>query len=140
VVWGAIGAYAGRQLGNQVIGGVLLSPLIGLAVGAGSRFLYGLGVLVLVPWSLATLYMAAAFFGVGMGTYDAASRMYIGLIPASLDRFAAIMIERALGAVWAVTIGKMLWWLWPLAFINHLAMRQVYKAEPPLRAHEPIGQ
>ncbi len=112
-LWGLL-AYAlgARAIGPTVWGGVLASPLIGLAAAwiylpfyARSRRLRWFGALL-------TLFATAALFGLAIGVYEAA-RPLAGRIT------HAVIVQSILGVLWGLTISAYWLFLWPLAYANH---------------------
>ncbi len=94
-----------------VIGGLLLSPLIGLLIGLIFLPAYKLPKWAQFALSLVTLYVAVSLFGVGVGLADATRDV-------PMRPFASEVIFQALiASVFGVTMYAVL--LWPLAFVNH---------------------
>jgi hypothetical protein len=127
-IWGLVAALIGKRLGEVVLGGVIVSPLIGLAIGIASTSSYRRRFWFLFPWSVLTLYIAVIVFGVAMGTWDVVARIVAGRSPATFVEATAHVIQPATGAVWVVTL-LYLPYLWPLAWINHVLLRVLYRAQ-----------
>lgn len=123
-VWGGIAYLLGGPLDRLVWGGIIVSPLIGLAVGRaatwlrpssnpaklGSKLGSKLGRAFV---SLAGLYIAASLFGLAVGMYDLATGD-------TAHRIAtAVVMQSILGVLWGVTFTGYVLILWPLAYLNH---------------------
>jgi hypothetical protein len=112
-LWGLLGlALAGQSLGQPVWGGVLASPLIGLAVSIASRRFQERSAGLRVALSLASLYVAAGLFGLVAGMVDAAR-------PISGRIAGAVVLQTILGVWWGLTFLGWLPLLWPLAYLTH---------------------
>jgi hypothetical protein len=104
-VWAAIAFLLGHEaMWPFIWGGIVTSPLIGLAVGL--LFLFAgaceRSLSVRIFLSLATFYLAVVLFGVSAGIFDA-----MRLPP---DRNALSIILQAInGCLWGVTITGFLW-------------------------------
>jgi hypothetical protein len=104
---------------NTVIGGIVISPLIGLVIGLVFLPAYRLPKFVQFALSLVSLYFAVALFGLGVGVYDAARD-----VP---DRIGTteVVLQTVIASWFGVTMGYVLV-LWPLAFLNHRLLHRVY--------------
>jgi hypothetical protein len=138
-VWGGIAYLLGGPLDRLVWGGIVVSPLIGLAVGRaaaclrpssnpaklGSRLGSKLGRAFV---SLAGLYIAASLFGLAVGVYDLATGD-------SEHRIAsAVVIQSVLGVLWGVTFTGYVVILWPLAYLNHTLLWRLLPAKNQTRS------
>jgi len=115
VLWGALAWGLGaRGLGPAVWAGVLLSLLIGLAVGAlmqpaferfegFRRWLVALG----------TLYLGSTLFGLVVGIAES-PRLGVGW-----SRFPEGILEGVGSVWWGLTLTGFLLVLWPLAYATH---------------------
>ena len=101
-----------------VLGGLLVSPLIGLFIGLIFRPAYRLPRFVQFALSLATLYVAVALFGFAVGLSDAARA-----IPNR--RTIEVIFQAMIGCIMGVTMGYVLI-LWPLAYLNHRLLARNY--------------
>jgi len=114
--WGLIALIFGSKAFGPVIwGGVLASPLIGLAAGrlTHARFEQTTGVYRGLA-ALASVYAGAVLFGVAIGLYDLAWHSEAG-------RAAPEVIGQAMGAsLWGATVFLIA--LWPMAYLTHLAL------------------
>ena len=122
-IWGAFAWLLGaRALGPSVWGGVVVSPLIGVAVTAliHPRFLSARG-WARGAWALASVYLGAICFSVGCGIV-AAVRAGAGRGP-SFER----LVEPVVGVLWGITMTGYLLFLWPLAYATHWWLE--YRAE-----------
>lgn len=99
--------------GSIVIGGLIVSPLIGLVIGFLYLPAYKLSKIGQVLLSLATLYLAATLFGLAVGAYDAFWRN----IPNRI--LSQVVIQSILATLWGITFTGYVVLLWPLSFINH---------------------
>lgn len=112
-VWAAIAWVIGHEvMGAVVWGGIIASPLIGIAIG----YLFGsMGRwpwLLSLPASLLSLLLAVSAFGMAMGLFDLA-RGVPGRIP------WAVVAQAVVASLWGVTATGFLLFLWPLALLNH---------------------
>ncbi|MGH9786971.1 MAG: hypothetical protein ACRD88_22605 [Terriglobia bacterium] len=123
-VWGGIAYLLGSgALERLVWGGILVSPLIGLAIGRvaawlrpSSRLGSKLGRAFA---SLVGLYVAVSLFGLAVGVYDLAT----GDIEHRIA--SAVVIQAMLGVLWGVTFTGYVIILWPLAYLNHILLWRV---------------
>lgn len=96
-----------------IVGGLLASPAIGLAVGASTQKWRRWSIPVRIGVSLVSLYAAAALFGLGVGLYD-------WLIIGGPNRIPhAVVTQAVLAYLWGLTFTGFLVVLWPMAFVNH---------------------
>ena len=118
-VWGAIGyALAASSFPALILPAVLLSPLIGLAVGIGFRWIHrfeGIGVKAFV--ALLSLYAAGMLFGLVIGFTDLARG--VDLPPGTTRIGYAVVIQPVMAIWWGLTFGGWFLALWPLAYLNH---------------------
>ena len=116
-VWAAIALAIGHQaMPRHIIwGGILVSPLIGLAAGAIYQPAYRLSGTARVAMSLFTLYVAAALFGLAAGLFDA-----IRGLPGGVARSPGeVIYQGIIGTLWGITFTGYVVILWPLAHLNH---------------------
>jgi hypothetical protein len=110
--WGVIALVLGYpHFGAMTWSGVLLAPFIGMLIGELSHPMGGRSRTERILVALFDLYLAAALFGLAVG--------FTGL---ALDQQAALKGPGILLApVLAVCVGVTvyIWFLWPLAFLNH---------------------
>lgn len=126
-VWAAIAYVIGHQpLPRGIIwGGIVVSPLIGLAVGAVYRPAYRSSATARVAMSLLTLYVAAALFGLAVGVFDAGQGVY----GAGTRSSGEVICQGLVGTVWGLTFTGYVVILWPLAHLNHRLVGRL--ARPP---------
>ena len=112
-VWAVIAFVLGYgSFERLILGGLLASPLIGLAVGGiAARFKPNSTVRRAVL-SLLDLYLAAGLFGLGVGVFDAATGH-----PGRIQ--SAVVVQSIFGVIWGVTFTGYVFILWPLAYLNH---------------------
>ena len=96
-------------------GGIAVSPLIGLAVGALYRPANKLSGPARVTMSLFTLYVAAALFGLAAGLLDA----LLGLPGGKPRQVGEVIYQTIVGTLWGITFTGYVVILWPLAYFNH---------------------
>lgn len=126
-VWGIIALGLGhRAMGGPIWGGVVASPLIGVAVGVGFRWMRGLGALRRALASLLSLCVAAALFALAIGLFDA--------VTGAPGRVTGEVILQPVPAVlWAVTMGGFFLFLWPLSYANHRWLDRFADVAPAAR-------
>ena len=113
-VWGAIALLlAGPWMPNAVWGGVIASPLIGVAVGLAYRLVHRWSTMAQAFYALPMLYLAVGVFSIAAGSYDVlahdlANRDAWGVIPGAV-----------LGCWWGVTFTFYFAFLWPASMVNH---------------------
>jgi hypothetical protein len=113
LIWGLVALFIGqRPFGPRIWGGMVVAPLIGIAVGRGSSALSGKSRLAQIVWALGSLYVGAAAFAIGIGVLSPVSN------PPN-PTFSAAVIEPVLVVLWGLTFGGWALVLWPLAFLNH---------------------
>ncbi len=123
ILWGLIGLALGRPQFKDVLWSVwivtllIVSPLIGLIVGALARPWIRARLPGLAVGALVNLYLAVALYGFALTLYswcvgDAPRGEPFGF---ALDR----AWESAIGAAIGVTITGYVLFLWPLAAVNH---------------------
>jgi hypothetical protein len=113
LVWAMIVYVLGRAaIGSDIWGGIVASPLIGVAVGLLFRrirlFTRGWRVFL----SLLSLYVGAVLFGLAMSVPDVA-RAHPDQRP------VALVVENIIGMLWGTTLTGYVLFLWPLAYLNH---------------------
>ncbi len=109
--WGLLAALlGGRALGPSILYGVLVSPLIGLAVGRvfHPRFARSATVYRALI-AFASLYAGAASFGLAVGIGELASRRGVAEPEVLWQGVAAVLYGTSLFAIA----------LWPLAYLTH---------------------
>lgn len=114
--WAIIAYVIGHQAMQRIIwGGMVVSPLIGLGVGALYRPAYRFPAAARFAMSLLTLYVAAALFGLASGLFDAAR----GLPGGARRITSAVILQDISGTLWGLTFTGYVAVLWPLAHLNH---------------------
>jgi hypothetical protein len=113
---------------NVVLGGLLVSPLIGLLVGWIFLPAYKLPRFVQFALSLATLYVAVALFGLAVGLSDAAREI-------ANRGTAEVILQAMVACIMGVTFGYVLV-LWPLAYLNHRLLAHAYRGPITTRGPE----
>jgi hypothetical protein len=119
-VWGGIAYLLGYgALGRLIWGGILASPLIGLAAGRTALWLRPsswLGSKLGRAFaSLVGLYVAASLFALAVGVFD-------WMTGDTQHRMAgAVVMQSIIGVLWGVTFAYLVF-LWPLAYLNHLLL------------------
>ena len=116
--WGGIAYVLGSGALDRLIwGGVLVSPLIGLAIGRVAAWLRPsswLGSKLGRAFaSVVGLYAAVSLFGLAVGVYDLATGDIRNRIA------SAVVIQAVLGVLWGATFTGYFVILWPLAYLNH---------------------
>jgi hypothetical protein len=110
--WAVVAIVLGRPMAKIVWGGIILAPFIALAAGFASRFFPSAGTLRRALFSLVSLYVAAALFGLGVGVYD--------LLTGPGPRIpSAVVIQAMLATLWGLTFTGYFAILWPLSYVNH---------------------
>jgi hypothetical protein len=108
LAWAIIGAVMYRWAPFYVLVGILVTgPLIGFAVFSLSRWSYR-SRLTIVLWTVPSVYLAVALFGVVSGALD------------GIARGQEIMLEDFFAALFGISIPSPFWLLFPLAFATHL--------------------
>lgn len=125
LAWAGI-AYllAARHLGWVIWGGMYAAPLIGLAAGMASRGFRRRSWWVRAFIALVSLYSTAALFGIANGLYEV-------IVLTSSGRGSFIIpggvVEQSVAVVlWGLTIMGYALMLWPLAYLNHVAIATVW--------------
>jgi len=104
-------------------GGILVSPFIGLLIGLVHRPTYAFPLILRVVLALASLYAAAALFGVVIGIVEE-------VIETSPNHVkGASIIEWVLATLWGVTFTGYFLFLWPMAFANHWLLGRAWRGE-----------
>jgi hypothetical protein len=126
-VWGLVALALGhRALGRPIWGGVIASPLIGVIVGVGFRWIRNLGTVRRVLASLLSLCVAAALFALAVGLFDAATGARGRVL-------SEVILQPVPAVLWAVTIGGYFLFLWPLSYANHLWLDRLADVAPAAR-------
>ncbi len=113
-VWGAIALLlAGPWMPNAVWGGVIASPLIGVAVGLAYRLVHRWSTPVQAVYAMLMLYLAVGAFGIAAGSYDA--------LALNLPHRSGwgVVVQSVLGCWWGVTFTFYFAFLWPASMVNH---------------------
>ncbi len=111
--WAGIAYLIGRHsMMPFILGGIVASPFIGLLAGLVYRRACNSSLANRVFFSLLTLYLAAALFGLASGITDA-----FRTIPSRMP--SAVIIQTVLATLWGVTFTGYVFLLWPLSFFNH---------------------
>ena len=109
--WGIIGATIYRRAPfYELIGILVTGPIIGLTVYMIFRRGYRTR-LSIALWTIPSLYLAVAFFGIISGSLD-------GIV-----RRREMILEDLVAALWGISIPSPFWLLFPLAFVTHLWVR-----------------
>ena len=103
--------------GNSIVGGLAVSPWIGLLVAVLYRPIYKFPRWVQALLSVCSLYVAVTLFGVAVGVYDA-------MRPIPNRESAEVIGQMVIVAVLGVTITGLVLILWPLAFLNHQLLKR----------------
>jgi len=118
-VWSAPAWGFGHEaMPHAIWGGIIASPLIGIAAGFAYLPAYRLSSVKRCMSALGTLYLALVLFGLTAGVFDAAR----GAVPSRL--IGQWLLIPALG----VTFTGQVLLLWPLAYFNHWLLRNVQAA------------
>lgn len=124
-LWGLVAlGLGGRAYGDELWGGILAAPLVGLIVELllHRRFEAAAG------WrrwlvALASLYLGATLFALAVG--------FTGVMTGSAARRPFEVIgEAVLGTWWGVTLTGFLVVLWPLAYATHAALAWLEESPP----------
>lgn len=123
-LWSIIALVLGGALFGRIIwGGVAIAPFVGVAMGFAS-VKFPSNVVQRSLFSLFSLYVAAALFGVGMGTYDVLVGQSSGVgwrrIP------SGVILQAVLATLWGITFTGYLVILWPLTYANHHLLSRVW--------------
>jgi hypothetical protein len=111
LAWALIGAVMYRWAPFYVIFGILVTgPFIGFAIFSLSRWSYR-SRLTIALWTVPSVYLAVALFGVVSGSLD------------GIARGQDIMLEDFFVALVGISIPSPYWLLFPLAFATHLWVR-----------------
>jgi hypothetical protein len=113
--WGGIALLLGaRAFGPELWGGVLASPLVGVAVGSVTQAAFERHVgLRRKLIALGSLYAASFLFGMALGLTASLTR------PAGGPGVVARVVENVLSVWWGVTMTGFVLALWPMAFATH---------------------
>ncbi|HEY9282971.1 MAG TPA: hypothetical protein VIP46_05920 [Pyrinomonadaceae bacterium] len=113
-LWGVAAYFLSLKVfDSSIVGGMLASPFIGLAVGRLLRPTYRFKRKWQALLSLPALYLAAALFGLAVGAYEA-------FWVREFNRPAGeVIFETVLAWLWGLTFLFYFVALWPLAFLNH---------------------
>jgi hypothetical protein len=116
-LWGAVARWLSRgAIGSPVMGGVFASPFIGLVVALAYRDWPRFPRAWRIGLALASLYLAAALFGLGVGLQDVSR----DLSTVQAHRIAsAVVLQSVIGVLWGLTMLGYFVVLWPLAYVNH---------------------
>jgi hypothetical protein len=111
LAWAVIGAVIYRWAPFYVVIGILVTgPLIGFAIFSLSRWSYR-SRLTIALWTVPSVYLAVALFGVVSGSLD------------GIARGQEIMLEDFFAALFGISMPSPFWLLIPLAFTTHLWVR-----------------
>jgi hypothetical protein len=115
-VWALI-AYglASTQMPRTIWGGLLVAPLVGLAVGALGRAFPERSRGGRLARSLVTLYVAVLLFGLACGLFD----VWRGLPNGTARDPGEVVLQSVQAVLWGVTFTGYVLFLWPLAHLNH---------------------
>lgn len=118
--WGIFAALlGGRAFGDELWGGVILSPFIGAIVGRTMHPAFRrAGRTGRVAIALASLYLAAVLFGAAMGLTAFVDD------PGTRVRLYARTIPLVLSVLWGITFTGFLLFLWPAAYGTHWLIEQ----------------
>jgi hypothetical protein len=121
-LWGAVGwLLCAKGLGTPIWAGVFASPAIGWLVTrlTHERFC-GTGGVGRALWSVASLYLGAAAFGVACGVAKWLSR------PTGVS--SEVLLEPVLMILWGLTVGGFFLFLMPLAYFTHWCLERELSA------------
>lgn len=97
----------------HLVGGVIVSPVIGLGIGMATRRWYRLNILLQIVTALFSLYIAAVLFGLAVGVHD-------WLFSDMTNRiWHAVILQTVLMFLWGLSLTGYLLALGPLAYLNH---------------------
>lgn len=125
LVWGVAIAGASATVGglDSPFAIVVSSLIIGVANGVASKWIYLKDWRLLIPWSLATLYVSVAMLTAMCVTFEMIVNPVIGILP---PRSACeIVAEGVLFIVVGFTTQLYALIGWPLAFCNHWMLRRL---------------
>jgi len=118
--WGLLAVFAAGPHGNENLwGGLVASPFIGLGIGAATRRWLRLPVIARVFASLLSLTLAAAAFGLAVGLTDAFLRG--GPRRDGLE----VVYEWVIAFVWGLAMTGLVAAFWPLALANHEILARI---------------
>ena len=119
VVWAIIAyVFAHGYLHPIIWGGLIASPVIGIAVGWGYLPAYEQSIFHRAFWALISFYLAVVCFGVACGIYD-----LMGLLPNRV--WYAVLVEPVSAVLWGVTFTGFVILFWPLTFATHWLIGRV---------------
>ena len=125
LLWAAIAMVLLRPMSPETWGGVIAAPFIGLGAGVASALFPTEGRVRRALFSLVSLYVAVAMFGLGIGIFDLVAGQNIGdgwrRIP------SAVVLEGALATLWGLTFTGYVIVLWPLSYANHSLLSRLWK-------------
>jgi len=128
-VWGVIGLAIARQmLGASVWAGVVVAPLIGLAIAILFRGFRSRPPAMRISLSLVSLYLAAGLFALATGIADAARP-----IPNRIPH--AVVIQTVMGVWWGITFTGYLPLLWLLAYLTNSLLGRADAPGGPAPTH-----
>jgi hypothetical protein len=124
IVWGllALGISAVYRI-DTPWAGIACAPLIGLLVGALSRPMHRRHTLLRVLFAVGTLYLATALFGLSEGLW----KLVVGR-PLDESTWMHLAAHARLFPG-VITLIPALWFLFPLAVVNHWWLGFQYSAE-----------
>lgn len=103
-------------IGPHLVGGVIISPIIGFGIGMATRRWYRLNLLLRIALALVSLYAAAVLFGLAVGVHD-------WLFSDMTNRiWHAVILQTILMFLWGLSLTGYLLVLGPLAYLNHWLM------------------
>ncbi len=133
VVWGGVAYIVTLMAYKTGASAALSGPLIGLLVYSASRWVYrSRSQLLLIAWSIFSLFAAAAIYGAILGAV-----IYSERPPSSLGLWDHIR-NTAVGCAVGIVILFPLWILLPLAYASHFAVKCVTNERNP-KAQVPAG-
>ena len=108
-----------QRVNAGIVGGILVSPLIGIAMGIFSKRFAERPILTRAAIALSSLYLAVALFGIAGGMADAA-------FGSGKPITARNIIEWVWPFVAGLTFTGYVLALWPLAYLNHSVIGQAW--------------
>jgi hypothetical protein len=113
-----------RTFGQNIWGGIIIAPLIGILIGRLSSPLHDKPRWAQIAWSLFALYLAACGFAGGMAVFSI-------VVGHRTLTWGAALIADVLAVLWGLTLYGYALFLWPLSCVNHRLVWQVDAARLP---------
>lgn len=126
-IWAVIACFVALpRIGLLSVGGLLASPLIGIAVGLLYRPTAAKSPLARVGMPLVTLYVAAALFGTAVGISSF-------LLPGPARFQPEVVLGSVSMTLSFLTFKGLFVLLWPLSFLNHWLVERLTSQQPTSR-------